>query len=201
MIVDTTLTKDKMYKIDGLVKVRPGATLTIEAGTTVFGDDQGDDYIVVMKGAKIMAEGTAAEPIIFTSEIALNNPSKADTGQWGGLTILGAAPTNRADPHYEVDETDSDFAFGNVAAGAGDANDNSGVLKYVQILNSGKTIGTDLEINGLSLAGVGAGTVVENITVVNSSDDCIEIWGGTVNVTNASMTNCQDDSFDLDYGY
>ncbi len=193
---NTTLTKDKQWKIDGLVKVRPGATLTIEAGTTIYGDESGDDFIVVMKGAKIMAEGTASEPIVFTSEAALNNPANADVGQWGGLTILGNAPTNHENPYYEVDENDADFAFGGT-----DANDNSGVLRHVQILNSGITVGTDQEINGLSLAGVGAGTVVENITVTNSSDDCVEIWGGTVNVSNLNLTNCQDDSFDLDYGY
>ncbi|WOE69384.1 hypothetical protein RZR97_09725 [Hydrogenimonas thermophila] len=198
---DKTLTKDKLWKIDGLVKVRPGATLTIEPGTTIFGDNIGDDYIVVMKGAKIIADGTLDEPIIFTSEAALKDPTSAAPGQWGGLTILGGAPTNHANPHYEVDETDPDFAFGAANAGEGDLNDNSGIIRNVYVLNSGKTIGTDLEINGLSLAGVGAGTVVENVTVKNSSDDCIEIWGGTVNVKNAYLENCQDDSFDLDYGY
>jgi len=198
---DKTLTKDKLWKIDGLVKVRPGATLTIEPGTTIFGDNIGDDYIVVMKGAKIIADGTLDEPIIFTSEAALKDPASAAPGQWGGLTILGGAPTNHADPRYEVDENDPDFAFGAAKAGEGDPNDNSGIIRNVYVLNSGKTIGTDLEINGLSLAGVGAGTVVENVTVKNSSDDCIEIWGGTVNVKNAYLENCQDDSFDLDYGY
>jgi len=196
-----TLTKDKLWKIDGLVKVKPGATLTIEPGTTIFGDNIGDDYIVVMKGAKIIADGTTSEPIIFTSEAALKDPASAAPGQWGGLTILGGAPTNHDNPRYEVDENDPDFAFGAAKAGEGDANDNSGIIRNVYLLNSGKTIGTDLEINGLSLAGVGAGTVVENVTVKNSSDDCIEIWGGTVNVKNAYLENCQDDSFDLDYGY
>jgi hypothetical protein len=198
---NTLLTADKQWKVSGLVTVKNGATLTIEPGTVVFGDATGDDFIVIAKGAKINANGTAASPIIFTSEIALKDPSKAAPGQWGGLTVLGAAPTNHADPHYEVDETNPDFLFGNAVAGAGDPADNSGILRHVHILNSGVTMSTDQEINGLSLAGVGSGTVVENITVVNSSDDCIEIWGGTVDVTNATMINCQDDSFDLDYGY
>jgi len=120
----------------------------------------------------------------------------ADVGQWGGLTILGNAPTNHTNPFYEVDETNPDFAFGGTVA-----TDNSGTLKNVYVLNSGVTMSTDQEINGLSLAGVGSGTMIENIVVSNSSDDCIEIWGGTVNITNATMVNCQDDSFDLDYGY
>lgn len=193
---DTTLSADTLYKINGLVKVKNGATLTVEPGTVVFGDTTGDDFIVVTKGSKIIADGTASEPIIFTSEIALLNPENADVAQWGGLTVLGQATTNQADPHYEVDENDADFAFGGSVA-----DDNSGILRNVYVLNSGKVIGTDVEINGLSLAGVGSGTTVENIFIGNSSDDCIEIWGGTVNVTNATMVNCQDDGFDLDFGY
>lgn len=198
---NTLLTNDKQWKLSGLVKVKNNATLTIEAGTVVFGDAIGDDYLVITKGAKIIANGTANNPIIFTSEAALKDPLKADVGQWGGLTILGAAPTNHADPHYEVNEADPDFAFGDAVINAGVVNDNSGILRHVHIYNSGVTMSTDQEVNGLSLAGVGSGTVVEDITIVNSSDDCIEIWGGTVDVTRATMINCQDDSFDLDYGY
>jgi hypothetical protein len=198
---NTLLTADKQWKVSGLVTVKNGATLTIEPGTVIFGDATGDDFIVIAKGAKINASGTAASPIIFTSEIALMDPTKAAPGQWGGLTVLGAAPTNHANPFYEVDETNPDFSFGNLLVNTGDAADNSGILRHVHILNSGVTMSTDQEINGLSLAGVGSGTVVDNIYVGNSSDDGIEIWGGTVNVTNATMVNCQDDSFDLDYGY
>lgn len=191
---DIHLTADKQWKIVGLVKIKNDSTITIDPGTTVYGAE-GANYMVVTKGSKINAAGTAANPIIFTSETALNGGT-ADVAQWGGLTVLGNAPTNHTDPHYEVDETDADFAFGGT-----DAADNSGVLTYVQILNSGKTVATDLEINGLSLAGVGSGTTVDHITITNSSDDCLEIWGGTVNVSNIDMTNCQDDFFDLDYGY
>ncbi|MEJ2501368.1 MAG: right-handed parallel beta-helix repeat-containing protein [Campylobacterales bacterium] len=197
---DMTLTADKQWDVQGLVKVKNGATLTVEPGTVVFGD-AGANYIVITKGSKIIADGTKEAPIIFTSKTALLNPAAADVGQWGGLTILGAAPTNHADPHYEVDETDPDFAFGDATIAAGDANDDSGILRNVYIMNSGYTVATDLEINGLSLAGVGAGTMIDDVTVVNSSDDCIEIWGGTVDVSNLAMINCQDDSFDLDYGY
>lgn len=197
---DMTLTADKQWNVVGLVKVKNGATLTVEPGTVVFGQE-GKNYIVVTKGSKIIADGTKAAPIIFTSETALKDPSLADVGQWGGLTLLGAAPTNHADPHYEVDEADPDFAFGNATIGAGDANDSSGILRNVYIMNSGYAVATDLEINGLSLAGVGAGTLIDDVTVINSSDDCIEIWGGTVDVSNLAMLNCQDDGFDLDYGY
>ena len=200
------LVKGTQYKIDGLVTVE--GILNIEAGTVIFGDTTGDDFIVVKQGGTINAIGTQAEPIIFTSETALMDPSAADVGQWGGLTILGYAPTNHGEvnvgdggPRYEVDENNVDFTFGNALPNTGDVADNSGTLKHVYIMNSGVTMSTDQEVNGLSLAGVGSGTTIEDITIVNSSDDGIEIWGGTVNVTRATMINCQDDSFDLDYGY
>jgi len=190
-----TLNKNTLYRVSGTTKVKNNAVITIQPGTVIFGAE-GEDVLVFTKGSKIMADATADEPVIFTSETALLNPSSADAGQWGGLTILGQAPTNQADPHYEIDESDADYAFGGTVTA-----DNSGILRNLYILNSGETIGTDLEINGLSLCGVGSGTVVENIYVENSSDDCIEIWGGTVDVTNATMKNCQDDSFDLDFGW
>ncbi|MEN8146891.1 MAG: right-handed parallel beta-helix repeat-containing protein [Campylobacterota bacterium] len=200
IIADTTLAVGTLYKINGLVKVKNGAVLTIEPGTVIFGS-VGEDFLVVTAGSQIVADGTEALPVVFTSETALLDPTAAAVGQWGGVTVLGLAPTNHDAPFYEVDENDPDFAFGNALAGEGDAADNSGILRNVAVLNSGKTIAAGLEINGLSLAGVGSGTVVENIYIENSSDDCIEIWGGTVNVNSATMINCGDDSFDLDYGY
>jgi hypothetical protein len=192
---DTTWDASKQYKLVGEIKVSNNATLTIPAGTVVFGE-AGENYMVVLKGSKLIAEGTAASPITFTSLTALQTPASAAQGQWGGLTILGNATTNHADAQYEVDEDDTDFAFG----GTNDT-ENSGTLKYVRILNSGYTIGSNVEINGLSLCGVGSGTTVENIYVENSSDDGIEIWGGTVNLTDIEIVNAGDDSFDLDYGY
>ena len=192
---DTTWTSGNKYKITGLVKVKGNKTLTIEAGTIIYGE-AGANYIVVTKGSNMVANGTQANPIVFTSSAALADSTTATNGQWGGLTILGDAPTNQDDPHYEVDETEADFAFGGTTAA-----DSSGSLKHVHILNSGYSVGTDLEINGLSLCGVGSGTTVENIHIENSSDDGIEIWGGTVNVTNIDVKNALDDSIDLDFGY
>ena len=188
---DMTLTKDKVWKLDGLVVVTGGATLTIEAGTTIVGlPGTGDatSYMIIDAGAKIMAAGTASEPIIFTSE----DTSKREVGQWGGLTIIGNAGNPQVEP-YEVNSA--------YTAGQGVLNDNSGVLKHVKILNSGITMEQDKEINGLSLVGVGSGTTVENITVEYSDDDGIEIWGGTVNLTNVTISHCTDDYFDIDDGY
>ena len=191
---NTTLTADKVWILDGLVVVKEGTTLTIEAGTTIAGKDgTGDNtsYIIVDKGAKIVAEGTETKQIIFTSEIAYDGGASA-LGQWGGITIIGRAGNNQVQA-YEVNSK--------YAAESSDMADSSGVLKYVKILNSGITMETDKEINGLSLVGVGSGTVVENITVNKSDDDCIEIWGGTVNLTNIEVSECSDDQFDIDDGY
>ncbi|QFR50142.1 hypothetical protein FJR48_10555 [Sulfurimonas lithotrophica] len=192
---DMTLTSDKVWVLDGLVVVKNGATLTVEPGTTVAGLDgtgSATSYLVIDKGSKIMAEGTQAEPIIFTSTKVAVDGEAAAVGQWGGVTIIGNAGNAQVEP-YEVDPT--------FVAGDTDLADNSGVLKYVEILNSGITMAQDKEINGLSLVGVGSGTTIENITVDNSDDDGIELWGGTVNLTNITITRCTDDHFDIDDGY
>lgn len=190
-----TLTSDKTWILDGLVVVKSGTTLTIEPGTTIAGLDgtgSATSYMIVEAGATINAAGTAAEPIIFTSTKVAIDGEAAAVGQWGGLTIIGNAANAQVEP-YEVN---ADFV-------AGDTNlaDNSGVLTHVKILNSGITMDVDKEINGLSLIGVGSGTTIENITVDNSDDDGIEIWGGTVNLSHINITRCTDDHFDIDDGY
>ncbi len=189
----TKLTADKTWILDGLVAVK-NTTLKIEAGTTIVGKDgTGDNtsYMIIDKGAKILAEGTAAKPIIFTSKIA-HDGGKAAWGQWGGLTIIGKA----GNPQVKAYEVNSAYT-----PASSDMADNSGVLKYVEILNSGITMETDKEVNGLSLVAVGSGTTIENITVNKSDDDCIELWGGTVNLSNITLSECSDDHFDIDDGY
>ena len=191
---DTTLTADKTYLIDGLVVVKAGATLTIEPGTTIAGysgTGAETSYMIIDKDSKIMAEGTEAAPIIFTSKTALDG-GEAAVGQWGGLTIIGNAANDQV-AAYEVNS-----AF---VPGMSNMEDNSGILRYVKILNSGITMEQDKEINGLSLVGVGSGTVIDNITVDLSDDDGIEAWGGTVNMSNLTITRCTDDYFDIDDGY
>jgi len=191
---DTTLTADKVWVIDGLVAVKNNAVLTIEPGTTVVGKTgtgASTSYMVIDKGSKINAAGTVAEPIIFTSEIAYDGGTAA-VGQWGGLTLIGKAGNTQVTA-YEVNE-----AF---TADSTDMADNSGVLTYVSILNSGITMEVDKEINGLSMVGVGSGTTVDHITVAKSDDDCIELWGGTVNLSNINLSECTDDHFDIDDGF
>ncbi|MEA1893158.1 MAG: hypothetical protein U9N33_10680, partial [Campylobacterota bacterium] len=191
---DMTLTADKVWVLNGLVAVKNGATLTIEPGTTVVGKagtGANTSYLVVDAGSKINAAGTAANPIVFTSETKYDGGADA-WGQWGGLTIIGNAGNAQLEP-YEVNP--------NFVAGSSNMADNSGVLTHVEILNSGITMEENKEINGLSLVGVGSGTTVENIKVDLSDDDGIEIWGGTVNLSNIEITRCSDDHFDIDDGY
>ena len=191
---DMTLTADTEWIINGLVVVTAGATLTIEPGTTIAGRNGTGDatsYMIIDKDSKIMAAGTEAAPIIFTSEDVLNGEAPA-VGQWGGLTIIGNAANDQVKP-YEVNT-----AF---VAGSSNMADNSGVLSHVKILNSGITMAEDKEINGLSMVGVGSGTTVNNITIDLSDDDGVELWGGTVNLDTVQITRCTDDYFDIDDGF
>ena len=192
---DKTLTADKVWRINGLVTVNNGATLTIEPGTTIIGKagtGANSSYMVIDKGAKIMAAGTADKHIVFTSETAYDGAAEA-AGQWGSLVIIGNAAMDTQVEPYEVNP--------NFVAGTNVADDNSGALTYVDVLNSGITIEENKELNGLSMVGVGSGTTVDHIRVNKSDDDCIEIWGGTVNLSNIDLSECTDDHFDIDDGY
>ena len=186
-------TANSPYTLAGnKVKVVNGSTLTIDAGVTIQGEDTA--YLIITKGSQLIANGTVDNPVIFTS---VANGGTA--GEWGGVTILGNASTNEAESiRYEVDEADEDFAYG--GDGTHDT-ESSGTLTYVQILNSGFAVAPDKEVNGLSLCGVGSGTTINNITVTDSADDGIEIWGGNVNLSDISITGAMDDSFDVDSGY
>ena len=193
---DVTLDASKVYKITGEVNFLDGATLTIPAGTTLYGST-GASYLAINRGAMIMAEGTADKPIIFTSaEDIADTAGKNDQGKWGGLTILGKSTNNKGEKTYEAGSQ----LYGPVE-GVATSDDNSGVLKHVIIKYSGFEIEKDKELNGLSLGSVGSGTAIENIAVIGSADDGIEIWGGTVNIKNLYIYNAGDDSIDTDQGY
>lgn len=212
-----TWTADKMYLLDGKVYVGDGATLTIEAGTIIKGK-QGQESVasalVVARGGKIMAEGTAQKPIIFTSELdniqigqlVGTNLTATDNEKWGGVAILGKAPTSAqsGDTETNLEGIPLDPANPNNNLGLyGGTNptDNSGVLKYVSIRHGGISIGEGNELNGLTLGGVGTGTVIENIEVYATLDDGIECFGGTVDITNALVYAQGDDGIDLDQNY
>ena len=201
-----TWTSNNTYILNQKVVVDAGATLTIEAGTVIKGSAGAGSLasaLVVARGGQIFANGTADAPIIMTS-VADNldgnlDPSSPDTqGLWGGLLVLGNAPCSFEGDVVEaqIEGIPADDTFG--LYGGNDPSDNSGVITYVSVRHGGAVIGENNEINGITLGGVGNGTVIENIEVVANSDDGIEFFGGTVNVTNALVWACGDDLIDID---
>ncbi len=209
---NTTWTADQIWTLEGKVVVASGTTLTIEAGTIIkgaAGTGTTASALIVERGAKIMAEGTSTNPIIFTSaedDIAIgqlvgSNLGKTDNEKWGGIIILGNAPvsTESGDTEGNIEGISADLGFG--AYGGSNASDNSGVLSYVSIRHGGITIGEGNEINGLTLGGVGSGTTINNIEIYATLDDGIECFGGTVNIADALVFFQGDDGIDLDQNY
>jgi hypothetical protein len=188
-----TLTKGTTYTLKGVVKVGEGKTLTIEPGTTIVGDKASLGTLAIQRGGKLIAEGTAEEPIVFTSALP---EGEREAGDWGGVVLLGKAPINEAGGEAEVEGFTDPQLFGGE-----DPADSSGSLKYVRIEFGGIEIATDNEINGLTLAGVGSGTKIEYVQVSNTLDDCFEFFGGTVNVKHLVCFRNGDDGFDFDSGY
>ena len=192
--ISTNLTLDaaSTYKLTGPTVVEDGATLTIPAGMVIEAAATGADvYLAIAQGGKIMAEGTCSQPIIFTSDA--NTPN---AGDWGGLILLGKAPVNSI-----TGNATATSEIGNLPYGGSIANDNSGTLRYVRVEYSGGKASGQSENNGFSFYGVGNGTVVEHIQMFEGSDDGVEFFGGTVNVSNLSVVNAQDDSIDWTEGY
>jgi hypothetical protein len=186
-----TLTADKSWTLKGYVYVPNNITLTIEPGTVITSDVTEKGALCIERGGKIIANGTADKPIVFTSGKAVG--SKAP-GDWGGIVILGKAKTNRSST--PVIEGGLDRPYG----GTDDA-DNSGSLKYVRIEYAGIAAFANSEINGLTLGAVGKGTVIENVQVVYGNDDAYEFFGGTVDAKYLVAYATADDDFDFDFGY
>lgn len=175
---DYTLTSSLQIEAPGSLTIEPGTTITAASNNNII-------YILIGQGARINAEGTASSPITMTSE-----DKKA--GAWGGLHICGRAHTNAGTGSSEI---------GNAVYGGDVENDNSGTIEYVIIENSGYALDSDHEANGISLYGVGSGTKISNVYVVNGSDDGIEFFGGSVNIDHCIVENCTDDSFDWTEGW
>lgn len=218
---NTTWTADKTYRLGGRIVVEAGATLTIEPGTVIKGEagtGANATALLVARGAKIMAEGTASEPIIFTSvadeishddihagNFASPNLESDVNGLWGGVIICGNAPISASnDAGADVSEIQIEgipTSDQNGLYGGSDAADNSGVLSYVSIRHGGSNIGAGNEINGLSLGGVGTGTTISNIEIVGNQDDGVEWYGGTVVCSNILTWNVGDDGLDTDMSW
>ena len=199
-------TSDTEYVLDGYVYLEAGGVLNIEPGTVVRAQVSGSNgdatsALIIARDAQINAVGTADNPIIFTGEFDNLSISidftAVDNKTWGGLIILGNAPVGEDGGEDSVEGITSENEP-RVAYGGTDAADNSGVLKYVSIRHGGSTIAADNEINGLTLGGVGNGTEIDYIEVFANSDDGIEIFGGTVNITHAVVAFQGDDAFDVD---
>lgn len=186
-----TLTKDNKYLLKGQVFVRENSILTIEPGTIIFGDKGTKGTLIIDRGGKIIAEGTANEPIVFTSALA---PGSRDRGDWGGIVILGKARTNQADPVIEgVTPT--------VIFGGDNDDDNSGILKYVRVEFAGIELTPNNETNSITLGGVGRGTTMEFCQVSFGGDDGFEWFGGALNAKHLIAFGMWDDCFDVDYGF
>lgn len=208
---DQSWTADKIYELAGRVIVADGVTLTIEAGTIVKGrEGQGMNACALMiaRGGKINAVGTASEPIIFTSvldniqpgEKFGSNLDKDDRGLWGGLVILGKgliSPTTGTEAQIEgVPAGETLGLYGGAVE-----NDNSGTLRYVSIRHGGTVLSGGSEINGLTLGGVGSGTTISDIEIFANIDDGIELFGGSVSVSNLLVSYQGDDGIDIDQAY
>ncbi len=186
-----TLTSDKVWTLKGYVYITNGSKLVIQPGTKIISDIAEKGALVIERGAQIIAEGTPTKPIVFTS--GKPDGEKAP-GDWGGIVILGLAPTNRTT--YPTIEGGIGRVYGGELP-----NDNSGVLKYVRIEYAGVAALPNSEINALTLGAVGSGTIIENVQTIYANDDAFEFFGGTVNAKNLYAYATADDDFDFDFGY
>lgn len=175
-----TLDATKVYVFNGTIRIKDGGKLVIPAGTRIVATAAAASYIIVEQGGQLYANGTAASPVLFTS-------SQTSDGSWGGIVICGKAPINTG--------TTSSSEIGNAVYGGTSDTDNSGSLTYVRIEYAGADFTTGKKFNGLSLFGVGRETKVENIALVNGAEDGIQLYGGTVNVSNIVSIGNEDDAF------
>lgn len=229
--VDTTWTAGNTYNLQQQIYVTSGATLTIEAGVHVISDTNVGGSLAVTRGCQIHVQGTQADPVIMTSKAdeatwVGGDPQQGTwregANEWGNLTICGQGYISEnvnlpiGDPNYPTLNTPAPNAanYGvmegltegfpgdtRVLYGGGNDDDDSGSISYLSLRYGGKVIGLNNELNGLSLGGVGRGTDIHHVEIMNNVDDGIEIWGGTVNLKYFSIWNVGDDSFDVDQGW
>jgi hypothetical protein len=187
----TTWTADNQYLLRGAVFVRAGATLTIQAGTTVYGEKSSLGTLVVARGGQLIAQGSATSPIVFTSDRPVGSRARGD---WGGVILNGSAPLNIPGGEKEG-EGDTGLFGGN------DPTDNSGILRYVRVEFAGIEFSPDNELNGIAFQGVGAGTACDHVQVHFNLDDAYEWFGGTAACKYMVASAAGDDSFDWTDGW
>jgi hypothetical protein len=203
--VNTTLTSNNVYFLDGKVFVQGGATLFIEEGTLIKGIKKATaeqaSALIITRTGRLVAAATPERPIVFTS-----NQAVPTNGDWGGVVILGGAPLNRVDATIEGINGSQvpggvDITYGGGGAGLGNANEDKGVLNYVRIEYAGAQVSANNELNGLTCGGVGRGTFLQFIQTVYGADDAFEFFGGTVNAKFLIALSPDDDNFDFDFGF
>ncbi|MBI1192306.1 MAG: T9SS type A sorting domain-containing protein [Bacteroidetes bacterium] len=202
-----TWTNDNVYVLDGFVAINNGVVLTIEPGTIVRGNKATKGTLIIMRGGQLIADGTACEPIVFTS----NEPvGTRNYGDWGGIIMLGRAPINVAGGFNTIEGGVPSSLIGKTTGsiitevnryGGPTSGDNSGIMRYVRIEYPGIPFSLDNEINGLTMGGVGNGTILDYIQVSFCGDDAFEWFGGTVNAKHLIAYNSLDDDWDSELGY
>lgn len=189
---EVILNANTVYNLTGALVIRDGATLTIPAGTEIHATGGTAAYIAVAQGGKIFINGTAADPVIMTSGNAAPAP-----GDWGGLVICGKAPINTVSGGSSTAQSEvADLTYGGTIA-----NDNSGSIRYLRLEYTGANFSATKEFNGVSLFGVGSGTIFEYVQCYHGSDDGFEFFGGTVNTSNLVSFGNEDDQFDWTEGW
>lgn len=182
-----TLNASTNYELTGSFIVPEGITLNIPAGTQIEADNGGTDvYIAVLKGGEININGTDSNPVVMTSV-------NANPGDWGGLTLCGNATTTAG--------INAEAEVGGFIYGGNNDTDSSGVIRNLVIIGTGAQINSESQYNGVSFYAVGSGTTVENVAVINGSDDGVEFFGGTVSVENLYLENNEDDAIDWTEGW
>jgi hypothetical protein len=211
---ELTLTDDVMYRMLGKVDIGidmggdgtksggASGTLIIPAGVVIMGRTS-NDYLVVNRGSKIIANGTRSAPIRFTHNTAIDGTvTENERGLWGGIVILGKAPINKCSNDVRGTAACERVVEGSDALmGGATPDDNSGKLNFVRVEYAGYEIFPGNELNGITFGAVGSGTEVDYVQVHNNQDDCVEFFGGTVNVKHLICTGAGDDNLDIDWGY
>jgi len=188
---DLTLTADTYWVLRGPVFILAPARLIVQPGTRVVGETATRGTLIIDRGAQIVANGTPAAPIVFSSDQPVGQRARGD---WGGIIINGRAPLNLPGG-VGIGEGDTGVYGGN------DPNDNSGIIRYVRVEFAGIEFSPDNELNGIAFQGVGRGTTVDHVQVSFNKDDCLEWFGGTVDVKHVVVAACGDDSLDWTFGW
>ena len=207
IVVDSTLRGDitgtvylhrkKVYGLDGYVYI--SGTLVVEPGTIIVGDTVGQNSVIcINRGGKLIADGTRENPIVFTSRAA---PGQRSRGDWGGIVICGNAKINVPAGQAQIEGGIADANPGKGWFGGNNDDDNSGILRYVRIEFAGIAVIPNSELNGLTMGGVGRGTILDYIQVSHGNDDAFEWFGGTVNAKHLIAYGTLDDDFDCDFGF